>query len=292
MFNDLTYLAKVIRTYFVSDKTYLSKRFVKKLGYRPNLAHPKTFNEKVTSRMIFEKDPFHTKLADKLAVRDIISSKICSSHLVPLIGVYNAYKDINFDTLPSKFVLKCNHDSGSAIVCNDKSQFDFERAELRLTRHLKQNMYFKKREWHYKNISPIILAEEYVELLTDPTTQLTITTCRVHCFEGHPKYIEVDVQDKFKNEYSNIYDTSWVLQPFTVDLKNNSPVSLIEPVRLDILINLSQSLCLNYGYSRIDFLITSTNIYFSEITLTPNAGRMIISPKEWDLKLGEYWHSF
>lgn len=292
MIDNLTYFAKVIRAYFVSDKQYLTKRFINKLGYIPNFDQPKSFNEKVTARMIFERDPLHTLLADKLAVREVISNKICSSHLVPLIGVYQSFNEIDFNRLPDRFVLKCNHDSGSAIVCNDKCQFDQRNAENKLTHHLKQNMYFRKREWHYKNIKPSILAEQYVELLIDQETKLTITTCRVHCFEGQPKFIEVDVQDSIKNEYSNIYDTSWTLQPFTVDLKSNSPAYLKKPARLSILIELSQTLCLKYGYSRIDFLISKNNIYFSEITLTPNAGRMVIEPKEWDMKLGSYWHLF
>ncbi|MDR0235198.1 ATP-grasp fold amidoligase family protein [Acinetobacter sp.] len=292
MYNHLTYLAKVIRTYFVSDRSYLTKRFLQKLGYLPNIYHPQSFNEKVTSRMIYERDPLHTTLADKLAVREVIVDKNCASHVVPLLGVYHHFREINFDQLPAKFVLKCNHDSGSAMVCKDKNLFDFKKAERNLTRHLKQNMYYLKREWHYKNIKPVILVEEYVELLSDQETQLTITTCRVHCFEGQAQFIEVDIQDQFKNEYSNIYDLNWVLQPFTVDLKNNSPVCLKQPVKLDIMLDLSQTLCLKYGYSRVDFLITHDHIYFSEITLTPNAGRMIISPSEWDSKLGEYWQSF
>jgi len=229
MIDNLTYFAKVIRAYFVSDKEYLTKRFINKLGYIPNFDQPKSFNEKVTARMIFERDPLHTLLADKLAVREVISNKICSSHLVPLIGVYQSFNEIDFSRLPDRFVLKCNHDSGSAIVCNNKCQFDQRNAQNKLTHHLKQNMYFRKREWHYKNIKPSILAEQYVELLIDEETKLTITTCRVHCFEGQPKFIEVDVQDGLKNEYSNIYDTSWTLQPFTVDLKNNSPAYLKKP---------------------------------------------------------------
>lgn len=79
-----------------------------------------------------------------------------------------------------------------------------------LNNSLKMNMYYRKREWHYKNISPLILAEHYVDLYRDANTNATITTCRVHCFEGQPKYVEVDVQGSDGTEYSNIYDTSWV----------------------------------------------------------------------------------
>ena len=291
MINSLIYKAKVFRTLFVSDERYLKKRFINKLGYTPNFNQPESFNEKVTARMIFERSALHTKLADKSAVRELIIDRIGEKHLVPLIGTYCDFKNIDFDQFPSQFVLKCTHDSGSAIVCRDKGTFDVNRAESKLNNSLKMNMYYRKREWHYKNISPLILAEHYVDLYRDANTNATITTCRVHCFEGQPKYIEVDVQGSDGTEYSNIYDTSWVLQPFTVDCKENTPEAVIEPCKMHKMVELSEQLCLEYGYSRIDFLLSQDEVLFSEITLTPNAGRMVISPVEWDVKLGELWRS-
>lgn len=291
MIESLIYQAKNLRTIFVSDEKYLSKRFFKKLGYQPNFCEPKSFNEKVTARMIYERNTLHTALADKLAVRELIVEKIGSNHLVDSLGVYRLFKEIDFNTLPNQFVLKCNHDSGSAIVCLDKNKFDRNKAELKISHHLKENMYIKKREWHYRNIPPRILIEQYVELLKDQSSNLTITTSRVHCFEGQAKYIEVDIQDENGCEFSNIYDSTWELQPFTVDLKQNSPVALMKPEKFDEMLKLSEKLCFKQGYSRIDFLLTQNEVFFSEITLTPNAGRMVITPSEWDFKLGQLWTS-
>ena len=289
MLENIIYSAKVIRAKFVSDRRYLTKRFIAKLGYTPNFDQPKSFNEKVTARMIYERAPLHTKLADKFAVREMLADKICCSHFVPLIGVYKCFEEIDFNQLPNKFVLKCNHDSGSAIVCDDKAQFDIKKAQHKLNHHLKQNMYFRKREWHYKDIVPLILAEQHIDLFIDQDNKLTITTSRVHCFEGQPRYIEVDVQDSQGVDYSNMYDTSWILQPFTVDLKNNTPTCLARPQKLNKMLQLSEDLCFKYGYSRIDFLLSQDDVFFSEITLTPNAGRMVITPSEWDEKLGALW---
>lgn len=291
MINNLIYQAKVIRTMFVSDEKYLTKRFINKLGYTPNFNQPESFNKKVTARMIFERSALHTKLADKFAVRELVIDRIGEEYMVPLIGTYCDFNDINFDQFPNRFVLKCTHDSGSATICHDKDSFDFNRTEIKLKNSLKMNMYYRKREWHYKNISPLILAEHYVDLYRDAETLATITTCRVHCFEGQPMYVEVDVRGHDGTEYSNIYDTSWSLQPFTVDLKENTPQPVIEPCRMKKMMELSEKLCLEYGYSRIDFLLSQDAILFSEITLTPNAGRMVISPAEWDIKLGALWRS-
>ncbi len=288
MLNTLIYKAKIVRSLFVSDKQYLKKRFIKKLGYVPDFNEPKTFNEKVTARMIYDRCPFYTVLADKHAVRDLVANRIGTQYLVPLLGVHHYFEDIKFDLLPQQFVLKCTHDSGSAVICKKKDTLDMPHVKKKMNRSLSMNMYYRKREWHYKNITPKIMIEKYVELYVDQITQSTITTCRVHCFQGKPKFIEVDITGADGIEYSNIYNTLWELQSFTVDGKKNTPLDVKEPVEFVKMLELAEQLCFKYGYSRIDFLLTNT-VYFSEITLTPNAGRMVIEPKQWDETLGLLW---
>lgn len=289
MIENLIYKVKVLRTKFVSDEGYLKKRFIRKLGYIPDFKQPKAFNEKVTARMIYDRNDLYGKLANKLVVRELVIEKIGEKYLVPLIGVYKNYNEIDINKLPTQFVLKCTHDSGSATICRDKSKFNFEKAKDKLTKHMNMNMYVMKREWHYKNIPAFILAEKFIDLYQDPIHKFTITTCRVHCFQGQPKYLEIDVTSKDGLDYSNIYDTSWQLQPFTVDLKENTPIALDAPPQLMEMISLAKIMSLSAGYSRIDFLLSQQDVFFSEITLTPNAGRMVIEPKEWDVKLGELW---
>lgn len=289
MFEGLVYKFKELRVKFVSDEKYLTKRFKHKLGYMPNFNQPKSFNEKVTARMIFERNELHTKLADKLNVRTAIEEKIGKEYLVPLLGIYHNFKEINFDNLPKRFVLKCTHDSGSAIICSDKCNFKIENAKKKLKKHLKMNQYILKREWHYKGIPRYILAEQFVDLYEYTECQLKITTCRVHCFEGVVKFIEIDVSNSSGNEFSNIYDIFWNLQPFTVDLKGNTPVPLKKPKQFEEMLDLAEKLALDTSYSRIDFLLSQNGVFFSEITLTPNAGRMVIQPAKWDYELGTYW---
>jgi hypothetical protein len=289
MLNTLIYKAKIVRSLFVSDKQYLKKRFIKKLGYVPDFNEPKTFNEKVTARMIYDRCPFYTVLADKHAVRDLVANRIGTQYLVPLLGVHHYFEDIKFDLLPQQFVLKCTHESGSAVICKKKDTLDMPHVKKKMNRSLSMNMYYRKREWHYKNITPKIMIEKYVELYVDQITQSTITTCRVHCFQGKPKFIEVDITGADGIEYSNIYNTLWELQSFTVDGKKNTPLDVKEPVEFVKMLELAEQLCFKYGYSRIDFLLTKDTVYFSEITLTQNAGRMVIEPKQWDETLGLLW---
>lgn len=290
LIQQIIYKFKLWRIRFVSDEKYLTKRFIQKLGYAPNFHLPQSFNEKVTARMIFERDNAHSKLADKLAVRDIIIDKIGEHYLVPLLGVYKSCKEIDLEALPNQFVLKCTHDSGSAVICKDKSKFDFDCSKQKLKKHMTMNMYVMKREWHYKNVCPMILAENFIELYQDTLNKFTLTTCRVHCFEGQAKFSEIDIECQNGELYSNIYDQNWNLQPFKVDRKENTPTNIQMPLKYKEMLNLAEKLCLCEGYSRVDFLLSNDDrVYFSEITLTPNAGRMVIEPKEWDMKLGSYW---
>ena len=290
MIEKIIYKFKSLRVSFVSDEKYLTKRFIQKLGYIPNFHSPQSFNEKVTARMIFERDDTHTKLADKLAVREIVIDKVGENYLVPLLGVYKSCTEINLEALPNQFVLKCTHDSGSAVVCKDKSQFNLDCSMQKLKKHMHMNMYVMKREWHYKNVCPMILAEKFIELYRDNSDEFSLTTCRVHCFEGVAEFSEIDIECNNGKLYSNIYDPNWNLQPFKVDCKENTPCEIRMPSKYNEMIELAEKLCLPKGYSRIDFLLSNDNrVYFSEITLTPNAGRMVIDPKEWDMKLGSYW---
>lgn len=288
MLEKIIYKFKILRLHFVSDEKYLAKRFSKKLGYSPNFKQPSSFNEKVTARMIFDRDRLYTRLADKLAVREHIAAQIGESYLVPLLGTYRHCYDIDLNHLPDQFVLKCTHDSGSATVCTDKKNFQLKCAQQKLHIHLNKNMYVMKREWHYKNVPPMIMAEVFINLYKQDL--YTLSTCRVHCFEGQPEFVEVDVETKEPKYYSNIYDTNWNLQPFKVDCKENAPDPIAKPDQFEEMLDLAKKLCLEKGYSRIDFLLSADKkVYFSEITLTPNAGRMVIEPKDWDFKLGQYW---
>ena len=292
MYKQLVYKVKILRSLFVSDKRYLKKRFINKLGYVPNFEHPQTFNEKVTARMIYDRCSFYGMLADKFAVRDLVIDRIGEQYLVPLIGVYQNFNEIQFEHLPHQFVLKCTHDSGSALICKNKDSFNVDKAKDKTNTSLSMNMYYRKREWHYKDIQPRIMIENFVELYVDQETQSKITTCRVHCFENKPEFMEIDITGADGIEYANIYNSSWELQPFSVDGKQSTPIEINEPLKFTKMIELAKKLCFKYGYCRVDFLLTQEDVYFSEITLTPNAGRMVIEPKQWDEKLGKLWKVF
>lgn len=282
------YFLKKFRALIMSDKSYLTNKFIKKLGYYPNFNAPKSFNEKVNFRMIHDRNPLHSQFADKLAVRDYVTQTIGQEHIVPILATYQHVDEIDITKLPQRFVLKCTHDSGSSIICTDKSRFDLQKAKDKLSFHLLKNLYYITRERHYKNIPAHIICEEYIDLFEQKKRKLVPETCRIHCFSGKPVYAEIDYTDEDGTEFINLYDTDWQLQPVSFGYPQMlEPVS--EPTQFREMLRLAEILVTPFDYCRADFLMAENKLYFSELTFAPNAGRTVISPLSWDFKLGELW---
>lgn len=284
------YLLRVSRHYFRSDKTYRMRKFKKDFGFYPDLSHPKTFNEKILYRMITpRKTEIITQLADKLEAREYVK-KINPDILSVIYGVFNNVNDINIHEFPEKFVLKCNHDTGSVVICEDKDNFDFERASSKLSLHMKMNMYYKTREWQYKKIKPYILCEEYIQRHSIEHSEFISDIFRFHCFDSRALYAEVEYTDNKKNKYTNIYDNKWNIQPVRLNGRPNTPSAIPKPEKFDEAVYVAELLSKGMDYCRVDLYITSRKIYFSEFTFAPNNGREKFSPSEWDTIFGENWN--
>ncbi|HDS5351257.1 TPA: glycosyl transferase, partial [Enterobacter asburiae] len=158
------YLIRKCRSFLVTDLHFHTVRLKKSTGETPDINSPTTLSEKICHRLVYDHNNFYTMLADKLAVRAYVSSRTTRVKTVPLIGVYTRPSQIDFSILPDKFVLKCNHDSGSTIICTNKAQFNEKEACKKLSLALKKNLYYTTREWQYKNITPSILCEPFVDL--------------------------------------------------------------------------------------------------------------------------------
>ena len=284
------YLLRFLRHYIKCDKAYRVSKFRKDFGFLPDLAHPKTFNEKILCRMIMPvKVDFITQLADKLKARDYVK-RLNYDILPEIYGVFEHVDGIDISMFPEKFVLKCNHDTGSAIVCSDKRVFDFESAKAKLAFHLKVNMYYKTREWQYKRIKPVIICEEYIDRRCMEHDELTPDIFRFHCFDAEVLHVEVEYADRKQNGYTNIYDNEWVIQAVRLNGRPNTPSVMPKPEKFNDAILIAKSLSKGFDYCRIDLYITSTKIYFSEFTFSPGNGREKFSPDEWDLIYGKHWN--
>lgn len=283
------YLIRRCRSLLITDLHFHTERLKKASGKMPDIKSPTTLSEKICHRLVYDHNNFYTMLADKLAVRAYVSARTTRVKTVPLIGVYAKTSQIDFSALPDKFVLKCNHDSGSTVICTNKAQFNIREACKKLSLALKKNLYYTTREWQYKNITPSILCEPYIDLFEDADRNTTPEMLRIHCFHGVAHYVEADFTDDNGNGFINVYDRHWNLQPFRMEYPNTTAAAA-EPLLFRQALLASQELAEGIDYCRVDLMLKKDEIYFSEITLSPKRGKLTITPQEWDARLGKMWH--
>lgn len=253
-----------------------------------DLENPQTFNEKIQWLKLNDRNPKHTMLVDKYEAKRLVADTIGESHIIPTLGVWDKFDDIDFSILPNQFVLKCTHDSGGLIICRDKKKFNKKSAKKKIEKCLKHNFYYGQREWAYKNIKPRIIAEEYME--DETAKQLGssgLTDYKIFCFNGKPEFIYVFCGlENHETAQIGFLTMEWEF----ADFKRSDYQSLTalpdKPKRFDEMIEYARKLSKNEKFVRIDFYEINTRVYFSEVTYYPCSGYMPFDPIEWDNKIG------
>lgn len=270
----------------VSDEKYLKFAYKTRMGKSLNLEDPKTFTEKLQWLKLHNRKPEYTRMVDKYEAKEYVAEKLGAQHIIPTLGIWDRFEDIDFDSLPDQFVLKCTHDSGGLVICRDKSTLDKETAKKKISRCLKRNYYYQGREWPYKNVKPRILAESYME----EEGSNTLTDYKVFCFNGEPKTV-LTVVGGHGNESvikRRMYDTDWNLLPIGLHGKPfvNEPQE--KPEQLTEILQLAKVLCANIPHVRVDFYVIGGKVYFGEITFFHMSGLVQLDPPQWDETFGSW----
>lgn len=264
----------------------LSKWFYYVSGKKLDLQHPKTFNEKIQWLKIYDNIPLKTKLSDKYLVCDWVENKIGEKYLIPLLGVWDQYDDIDFSMLPSRFVLKTNHGSGGNIIVKDSARLNHIDTKKKFDKWMSINYAFCCGfELQYKDITPKIIAEEYISNKNGET----LYDYKVHCFHGVPKAIQV-VGDRERTTKEAFFDVHWNLLPCTY---TNPPYDRLipKPKNLEELLEVSAILSKDFYYVRVDFYILDDgSIKFGEMTFTPTSGTSRWKPQSYAEKMGDLIH--
>ncbi len=269
---------------WMSDARYLKIVYKARMGKKLDLDAPKTFNEKLQWMKIHNRNSLYSMLVDKYEVRGYVRDRLGEKYLIPLLGVWDKAEKINYNELPKQFVLKCNHDSGSVIVCRDKEKLDIETANRKLNRCLKNNGYGYSREWPYKNVKPRIIAEKYME---DGNTS-GLTDYKFYCFNGKPEYLYVSqgLEDHTTAQISFL-TTDWEFAPFSrSDYKSFDSLPK-KPLGFEEMKVIAAKLSEGHPFLRVDLYQIGNQIYFSELTFTPCGGFMPFDPEEWDRIFGD-----
>lgn len=268
----------------LKDEDYINMRYETTFNKKLNLEDPQTFNEKLQWLKLYDRNPKYTKLVDKYEVKDYVANLIGKQYIVPTIGIYDKWKDINFKNLPNQFVIKCTHDSASTIVCREKTYKHIKKCRGKIKRALKKNYFYGGREWPYKNVKPRIIIEKYIF----NTNEEDLKDYKFFCFDGKVKVFKIDF-DRFSKHQANYYDCNGNLLEFGEEVCPPDFNKKLEiPGNLKKMIELAEKLSENIPFVRIDFYdIDNKKIYFGEMTFYPAAGFGKFEPEEWDYKLGK-----
>lgn len=249
-----------------------------KIGHTFNLRNPRSYNEKIQWLKLYDSTPLKTRLADKFLVREWVKGKIGEEYLIPLLGVWESFDQVDFARLPEKFVLKANHGSGWNIRVTDKRSFNVSDARNRFHKWMNTDFAFIAGfELHYKDIRPRIIAEQYLG-------NGDLPDYKVMCFNGRPHYVWVD-SGRYSDHKRDVFDLEWNLQPFTIH-HPNSETAPERPQNLSLMIKLAEILCEGFSHVRVDFYEMDGKVYFGEMTFTSESGIEKFSSEEYDLLLG------
>lgn len=266
---------------WIPDKQFLQFSYRIEMGYPLNLKDPKTFNEKLQWLKLYNRNPEYTTMVDKYTVKKYISEKIGAEYIIPTLGVWNSFDEIDFDALPDQFVLKCTHDSGGLVVCRDKSCLNMDAARKKIETSLSNNFYYMGREWPYKDVPHRIIAEQY---MAD-----NLRDYKLFCFDGVPRMTlvcsERFTKDGLKEDF---YDEAWNHLNVQRPAHGNAILPIQRPKQYELMKKLATKLSEKMPFARIDFYEINEKVYFGEITFYPDSGFEGFKPEEWDLKLGEW----
>ena len=275
----------------IPDKLYLKWLFRLKMGYKLDLKNPKTFSEKLQWLKLYNRKPEYTAMVDKYEVKKYVANIIGEEYIIPTLGVWDRFEDIDFDKLPNQFVLKTTHGGGNTgvVICKDKATFDVNAAKEKLNRSLKQDIYKRLKEWPYKNVKHRIIAESFLsEDKTADNPNGNLIDYKFFCFNGEAKALLIATDRHSKTGVCfDYFDKDFNHYPFEQG-GPNSKKHIQKPACFHEMWKIANKLSIGIPHVRVDLYCINGHIYFGELTLFDSSGFAEFNPNEWNLTFGEW----
>lgn len=268
----------------VPDKLYLRWLFRLYMGYKLNLKNPQTFSEKLQWLKLYDRKPEYTQMVDKYEVKKYAASIIGEEYIIPTLGVWDSFDEIDFDALPNQFVLKTTHGGGNTgvVICKDKAIFNRNEAKAKLQRSLKQNIYRTLREWPYMNVKSRIIAEQYIV-----DSQGELNDFKFSCYDGNVTDVMICMERSSGDTKFYFFDKNWQLLRYNKrGLAAPEGFTVPKPENMDLMFRLASELSKGIPYLRVDLYNVDGKIYFGETTFFPQSGMDANLLPETDLLFG------
>lgn len=275
---------KILRfTEFIPDKLMIKLQYYIKTKRKLNLKSPLRFTEKLQWYKLYYRNPLMTVCVDKYSVREYVSSKGLGHILIPLYGVYERVDDIDFEKLPDKFVLKATNGSHTNIICEDKSNLDFNKTRKLLDNWINSRTVKAGREWPYYNVKPRIICEKYLE--TDENNDLI--DYKFMCFDGKVFCVFVNSERYLgENMRFGIYSRDFEHLKYRRKGLRDTDNTIRKPFNYEKMVEIAEILSEDFPHVRVDLYNINGNIYFGELTFFHGSGYVEFEPDDFDFVLG------
>ena len=270
----------------LAPEDLIREEYVKHMGFRPNLEDPVRYTEKIQWRKLNDHDPLYSRLSDKVAVRDWVQGRIGAKYLIPLIGVWDSYDQIDFNYLPDEFVLKTNNASSTVCIVPDKKKMNHKLMKKKFDFWMQMDYTrLQGYESQYAGIKPKILAEFMVH---PQDGESDLRDYKFLCFNGKVHYIWVDL-NRYHGHARAMFDRDWNFQHWNQKFEPMESCDVERPANLDEMIMIAEKLAASFDHVRVDLYNTGNRILFGEMTFTNSSGFEPFYPDEWDYRLGNLW---
>lgn len=271
-----------------NDEVYLKMKYRLEMGKKLNLKHPVLYTEKLQWIKLHDHRSLYTTMVDKYAVKDYVAGIIGWNYIIPTLGVWENPDDIAWDLLPDQFVLKCTHDSGTAIIVKDKGKLDIESITNQLRRLLRRDYFLIDREWPYKNVPRRVIVEQYIESSSETGD---LPDYKFFCFDGNVRamFVATERQNPDEEVKFDFFDADYNHLPLRQG--HDNAVRLPQkPHNFELMKQLAAQLSRGIPHVRVDFYDLGDKVLFGELTLFHFSGLVPFEPEEWDIKFGNWIH--
>ena len=269
---------------FLPQEWYVRIYYEYYTGKKLDLENPVEFNEKIQWLKVYYRPEILTQLVDKYAVREYVKEKIGEEYLNTLLKVYDRAGDVDFSTLPEKFVLKGAHGYNFNLLVKDRESLNPTKARLLMHKWMTKNQYYRGgMEWAYKNVVPKLIAESYLENGTEG-----LHDYKFYCFDGVSKFLQVDIGRGDTYHARAFYDMNWNKLPFSKGRGRACDTAMERPKNFQEMVDVVSKLAEGFPFVRVDFYNLDGRIVFGEMTFYPGDGRHDFYPEEYNTLIGNY----
>ena len=258
------------------------RRYRWKFGRWPNLIRPRTFNELLLRRKIWNRDPRIPLLGDKLLAKDYVRETLGDDWIIPTLWSGTALPPRDRRNWPLPFVVKVNNGCGWNIFVRDEKSCDWNEIEAKCATWMSTHYGWELGEWYYARMPARIMIEPLVNFGRGLPMDV-----KFWVFHGRAEIIHV-VTNREHGLRQAFFDRDWNRLPYDQGY-NTDTGEVARPACLTEMIRGAETLAAGFSYLRVDLYEVDGKPLFGELTFCPGAGLDYFNPPEFDLQLVALW---